>query len=188
MNQDMNWDIYKEEMKKGIDAFVFDKRIASIINRTKEEKRNIFIAGNGGSAAISLGFACDLNKCAIKDWKNNNNRFRALSLVGETSYITAISNDEQYEDVFVEQLKNFAKPGDVLIVISSGGNSPNVVNAAEWANQNGLTTISFTGFKGGKLKKICEYNAHVAADDYGISEDVHSIFTHYLTRILRDEK
>jgi D-sedoheptulose 7-phosphate isomerase len=178
----ITWNEHKTLLKGALDDFSFDERIIRALKFSREEKRNVFIAGNGGSAALALHFVADINKCANKDWANNENRFRAISLVGDSGYLTALGNDVGYENVFLEQLRNLAKPGDVLIVISSSGNSPNVVKAAEWANRKGLVTIGFTGFKkDNKLNQICKYKAFVPREQYGLVEDVHSVFIHWLT-------
>ena len=183
----MKWENYKNNMKGALDSFEFDETILGVLRHARKFGKSVYIAGNGGSAAVATHFACDLNKCSYKDWKSEKNRFRAFSLNSDTSYITAIANDESYADIFVEQLKNYSKPGDVLVLISSSGNSPNVVKAAKWAVNNGLETICLTGFKGGKLKEICKHTGYVAIEDYGLSEDIHCIFTHYISTVFRGE-
>ena len=105
---------------------------------------------------------------------------RVLSLTDNTPYILAWGNDEGFDRVFVEQLKNLARPGDLLIAISGSGNSPNVLRAVEWANQHGLTTFGCTGFSGGKLRKLAQKNLHVPLDDMGIVESIHLTAFHWV--------
>ena len=92
----------------------------------------------------------------------------------------AWANDEGYERIFVEQLKNLASPGDVLVAISGSGNSPNIIRAVEWANANGLVTVGLTGFGGGKLKAMNHHNLHGAIDDMGIVESLHMVVFHWI--------
>jgi D-sedoheptulose 7-phosphate isomerase len=102
-----------------------------------------------------------------------------LSLTDNTPYITAWANDEGYDRVFVEQLKNLASPGDVLIAISGSGNSPNILRAVEWASSNGLKTFGCTGYSGGKLRKAAHQGIHVPLDDMGLVESIHLVIFHW---------
>ncbi len=182
----MDWENYKSHIKSALDNFSFDPEILRILKNSPKNDQMIFIAGNGGSAAIASHYVCDLSKGANKNWKASFKRFRAMSLVDNISYITAISNDEHYEDVFKQQLINHAKPNDILILISSSGNSPNIINAAKWSKENGLIVIGITGFTGGKLKDICDYGAHITHDRYEVCEDIHHIFGQFLATHLRE--
>ena len=182
----MKWNKYKEKIIQRLNDFYFDDKISSIIKNSIRYNQKIFIAGNGGSAAIANHLSCDLSKGATPEWRKNENRYKIISLSNNISYMTAISNDEKYEDIFKQQLINLANPNDIIILISSSGNSPNVVSAAEYANNIGMTTISLTGFDGGKLKAICEYNAHVDTNMYETAEDIHAIFGHFLAVCLRE--
>ena len=103
-----------------------------------------------------------------------------LSLTDNTAGIMAWGNDEGYDRIFLEQLKNLASPGDLLLAISGSGNSPNILKAVDWANRNGLTTVGFTGFSGGKLKSLAHHNLHVAMDDMGVVESLHQVVFHWL--------
>src|SRR5437660_4729026 len=118
-------------------------------------RATVFVIGNGGSGSNASHFCEDAGKCTIRreDYDNDAKlRLRILSLTDNTPYILAWANDEGFERVFVEQLKNLASPGDLLVAISGSGNSPNILRAVEWANRNGLGTFGCTGFSGGKLK------------------------------------
>jgi len=99
--------------------------------------------------------------------------------------ITAIANDFAYDEVFSYQLKTMAAPGDVLITISSSGNSENIVRAIDWARVNGVGSISMTGFAGGRSKSLADINLHVAAENYGVVEDIHQSMMHSLAQYLR---
>ncbi|HUQ68272.1 MAG TPA: SIS domain-containing protein [Planctomycetaceae bacterium] len=143
----------------------------------------VFICGNGGSGSNSSHFCEDLGKSTLdrKDFTNDAvKRLKVLSLTDNTPYILAWGNDEGFDRVFVEQLKNFASPGDVLVAISGSGNSPNILNAVEWANRKGLTTWGITGYTGGKLQKLARKNLHVPLDDMGIVECVHLTVFHWI--------
>lgn len=139
----------------------------------------VFVIGNGGSGANASHLCEDLNKCTLKDFANQP-RLRVLSLTDNTPGITAWANDEGYDRIFIEQLKTYASPGDVLIAISGSGNSPNIVQAVEWANANGLTTFGMTGFTGGKLKSLAHNTIHAAIDDMGIAESIHQVVFHWV--------
>lgn len=182
----MNWENYKSAVIEALNGFKFDENIVHLLKSSIANNQKIFVAGNGGSAAIALHYVCDLSKGANKDWANNYQRYKVICLSNNIGYITAISNDSNYEDVFKQQLINLASPNDILILISSSGNSPNILNAAEYAKKLGLITIGISGFNGGKLKEIANYSAHVNCLSYELSEDVHSVFGHFLSVALRN--
>jgi D-sedoheptulose 7-phosphate isomerase len=124
-------------------------KVTDILLKARENDQQIFVMGNGGSAAMASHIACDLGKGTATEGKK---RFRIISLNDNIPLLTAYSNDIGYETIFTEQLASLANSGDVAIAISSSGNSPNVIKAMDFARQRGLTTIGITGFKGGTLK------------------------------------
>jgi D-sedoheptulose 7-phosphate isomerase len=145
--------------------------------------RMIFVIGNGGSGSNASHFCEDIGKGTLRrqDFDDDRKkRFRILSLTDNTPYILAWGNDEGFERVFVEQLKNLAAPGDLLIAISGSGNSPNILRAVEWANAHGLTTFGCTGFNGGKLRSVAKHGLHVPLDDMGIVETLHLAAFHWV--------
>ncbi len=158
------------------------ENLAAQIQCCYAEGRFVFICGNGGSGSNASHFCEDLGKSTLKreDFTNDQmKRLKVLSLTDNTPYILAWGNDEGFDRVFVEQLKNLANPGDLLIAISGSGNSPNILKAVEWANAKGLTTLGCTGFGGGKLKTLAKHNLHVPIDDMGIVESIHLTVFHW---------
>ncbi|MDX2180013.1 MAG: SIS domain-containing protein [Bryobacteraceae bacterium] len=147
------------------------------IDAARHEDRQIFVCGNGGSASTASHFMCDMIKGASYGY---GKRFRLMALTDNLATITAYSNDVCYDDIFVEQLKNFARPGDVFVAISGSGNSPNVVKAMEWAREAGLKTVAMTGRDGGRLGRAAELNVHVAAPHMGRIEDAHLVVCHMI--------
>ena len=139
--------------------------------------RAIFTAGNGGSASTASHFVCDVLKGA--SYKRDE-KFRILALTDNLATITAYSNDVSYACVFTEQLKNFAKPGDIFLAISGSGNSPNVVEATEYANSAGCKTIALTGRDGGKLGEIAQLNINAPEPHMGRIEDAHLVICHMM--------
>jgi len=152
----------------------FTKTLLSVRNRGAR----IFFIGNGGSAATASHFANDF-AIGSKSW---HKPIRALSLVDNIPIITAIANDDGYDEIFVQQLKVHMAPGDMVVAISASGNSVNVVRAIEYANANGGITAALTGFDGGKLKCITQIVIHVttAKGDYGHVEDIHMLLDHLI--------
>ncbi|MGH7200585.1 MAG: SIS domain-containing protein [Planctomycetaceae bacterium] len=148
-----------------------------------KQGRFVFICGNGGSGSNSSHLCEDLGKSTLdpKDFTNDRaKRLKVLSLTDNTPYILAWGNDEGFDRVFVEQLKNLASSGDVLIAISGSGNSPNILRAVEWANQHALTTWGVTGYEGGSLKHSARRNLHVPLDDMGMVESIHLLLFHWV--------
>ncbi len=162
------------------------QRFIQILEHAYHNNKHIFIFGNGGSGATASHFCEDLGKGTLNG-KRDIKRFRTISLTDNTPYILALANDEGYDSIFVEQLRNLADPGDVAIGISGSGNSPNVLRAIDYANKHNMITVGMTGFNGGKLKKIAKFNLHVPVDDMGITECVHSIIAHYITDYFREK-
>jgi D-sedoheptulose 7-phosphate isomerase len=157
--------------------------LADAIHHCYETGRFVFVIGNGGSGSNASHFCEDLGKGTIKreDFDNDKKkRLRILSLTDNTPYILAWGNDEGFDRVFVEQLKNLAGPGDLLVAISGSGNSPNILRAVDWANRNGLRTFGCTGFSGGKLKSLAQQTLHVPLDDMGIVESIHLTAFHWV--------
>lgn len=147
------------------------------------KQRFVFVIGNGGSGSNASHFCEDLGKGTLcrEDFDNDQKkRLRILSLTDNTPYILAWGNDEGFERVFVEQLKNLASPGDLLVAISGSGNSPNILRAVDWANRHEMTTFGCTGFGGGKLKALAQKNLHVPLDDMGLVESIHLTAFHWI--------
>jgi len=157
--------------------------LADAVYECYQGRKFVFVIGNGGSGSNASHFCEDLGKGTLRreDFDNDQKkRLRILSLTDNTPYILAWGNDEGFERVFVEQLKNLASPGDLLIAISGSGNSPNVLRAVEWANKNGLKTFGCTGFTGGKLRTLAQQGLHVPLDDMGIVESIHLTAFHWV--------
>ena len=155
---------------------------ARILTKVYTAGGMVYACGNGGSAAISNHLVCDHCKLVQTD---TNLSPRVVSLSATIEMITAIANDISYDEVFVYQLRAMAKPGDALITISSSGDSENIVRAALWAKENKLPVISMSGFSGGRSAAIADVSLHVAADNYGIIEDVHQSLMHILAQYVR---
>src|SRR5262245_28378062 len=153
--------------------------LADAIHRRYESGRFVYIIGNGGSAANASHLCEDLGKSSVVDFENQK-RLKVLSLTDNTPYILAWANDTSYERIFVEQLKNFGEPGDLLIAISGSGNSPNVVAAVNWANAHGIETFGVTGYNGGTLLELAHRSLHCRLDDMGMVESLHLAAFHYV--------
>lgn len=158
------------------------EKCCTLLLKAYDEQRNIFICGNGGSASTASHFACDINKGVSYGL---DKRFRIIPLTDNLATITAYSNDLGYEHLFIEQMKNFYNPGDILIAISGSGNSKNVLHAVQYVNDNGGTTIGWTGYSGGKLKEICHHSINANVMDMQTSEDIHMVLVHILMKVLR---
>ena len=153
--------------------------VSRVIEAAYHAGRFVFIIGNGGSGANASHISEDLAKATLRDFEAQK-RLRVLSLTDNTAGIMAWGNDEGYDRIFIEQLKNLASPGDVLLAISGSGNSPNVLRAVEWANAQGLTTVGITGFGGGALKPLGHHNLHAGVDDMGMVESLHLVAFHWI--------
>lgn len=155
----------------------------NILNNARANGKTIFIMGNGGSASTASHFCCDFNKGASYQF-DNKNRFKFICLNDNIPTMMAYSNDVSYEDVFVEQLKNFLTKDDVVIGISGSGNSKNVIKAIEYANNKGAVTIGLTGYNGGILKQIAKYSVNTSVNNMQLTEDIHMILDHMIVSIL----
>jgi D-sedoheptulose 7-phosphate isomerase len=154
--------------------------VAELISKLRDalrEDRQILVFGNGGSAANASHFATDLGKGASD---KVGRRFRVLSLNDNVSWMMALANDYSYEEVFVGQLQNYGKAGDVALGISVSGNSPNCVKALTWAKQNGLQTVALVGAKRGRMAEIAEQVIVIQDTHYGRVEDAQMTICHLL--------
>ena len=152
--------------------------IANIITefeKARDNEKRIYSIGNGGSASTASHFVNDMGKGASL---GRDKRFKVIPLTDNVAWMTALSNDLSYDDVYVEQLKNFAEPGDLLLAISGSGNSENVLRAVRYANEVGCVSVGFTGFEGGQLKELVDHCVVVASDHMGRIEDMHVILQH----------
>jgi D-sedoheptulose 7-phosphate isomerase len=159
------------------------KRLADLIYKVYLEDGTVYVIGNGGSGSNASHFCEDIGKGSLRreDFDDEKKkRIRILSLTDNTPYILAWGNDEGFDRVFVEQLKNLARPGDLLVAISGSGNSPNVLRAVEWANRHGMKTYGCTGFSGGKLRALAHEGLHVPLDDMGLVETIHLAAFHWV--------
>jgi D-sedoheptulose 7-phosphate isomerase len=153
------------------------------LRRARDRQAMVFIAGNGGSAATASHWVNDLGKGAKRSGRTP---MRVLCLSDNIAWLTALANDEGYERAFAGQLENFAETGDVLIVVSASGNSPNLVKAVELAKSRQMTTIALVGFDGGRLKDVVDEFIWIESERgaYELVEDAHSALCHAITRSL----
>ena len=166
---------------KTVDVLEFEKA-HQLLFRAYEKGNEVYVGGNGGSAAISDHFNCDHAKGVLLD---TNLKPRVYNLVGSVALNTAIANDIGYDDVLAFQIRARAKPLDVAVLISSSGNSPNIVKAAKQATKEGMYVIGMTGFDGGELKKLSMVSLHVNSNNYGVIEDTHQAIMHALSQTIR---
>lgn len=160
-------------------------RFVETLYRGFEENRTIFLIGNGGSAANASHFGQDLAKGTLSSMSAER-RFRVVPLTDNIGFITALANDEGYDSIFEQQLRNLATPGDLLVAISGSGNSPNVLRAVEYAKSIGMTTIGVTGYDGGRLRSLADESVHVAIEDMGMCEALHGVVFHAAMCFLRE--
>lgn len=177
---------YRDKLQTTLAAIPLDKVGQAIewMKEARDQERTIFTCGNGGSAATASHFVCDVLKGASYQ---RPQRFRILCLTDNQATLTAYSNDVSYECAMVEVLKNFAKPGDILLSISGSGNSPNVLRAVEYANEAGLKTIGLTGRDGGQLGKLSQLEINVSDPHMGRIEDGHMFICHMIAYCFMEE-
>lgn len=179
---------YLAEHKATIDAIPLDdlQKIANVLLNAYKKDKTVFILGVGGAATTASHMACDLGKGTLKNvYNQKEKRFRVISLTDNVATLTAFANDLSFDDMFVQQLHNLVKPGDVVIGISGSGNTPNVIKALAYAKQEGATTIGLLGYHtGGKAKEFVDYNITIQSSNYGIIEDLHLALDHVLTTCL----
>jgi D-sedoheptulose 7-phosphate isomerase len=177
---------YISDLQTTLDRLPRDRveHVVHLLHEARLSGRIVFIMGNGGSASTASHFVCDLAKNTRRaGWPG----FRVIGLTDNMAILTAYANDEGYEQVFAEQLVSLMQPGDVVIAISTSGDSPNVVKAVEVANARGATTIGFTGFSGGRLASLVHWNVHVDSHCIEHVEDIHLMLEHSICMALREE-
>lgn len=154
----------------------------NLIEKTIKRKSTIYVCGNGGSHAIANHFVCDYFKGLSQETSLN---VKIKSLCSDNSLISAISNDFSYDDVFVYQAKRYFKKNDILILISSSGNSNNIKKILNFSLKKKIKVIGITGFNGGYLKKNCNISLHCNVKNYGISEDFAHILMHLIMQNIK---
>ena len=170
---------YIKAQKAAHDSIPVDAvaQLVEMLSDALKGNRQIFVFGNGGSAANASHFATDLGKGASD---KAGKRFRVLSLNDNVSWMTALANDYAYEDVFVGQLQNYGQPGDIALGLSVSGNSPNCVRALDWGRKNGLRTVALVGAKRGRMAEIAEQVMVINDTHYGRAEDAQMGICHML--------
>jgi D-sedoheptulose 7-phosphate isomerase len=178
---------YRDRLLHAIDSIDVEKvgQVIQLLAHARDHGRRIFAFGNGGSACTASHFAMEMLKGASY---GRPARFRILALNESAPTITAYTNDVDYECIFAEQLKNFAEPGDILMAISSSGNSPNVLRAVEYGNSIGCRTIALTGYQGGKLGPLAELEIRTAENHTGRVEDTHMVVMHMICYYFMEEE
>jgi len=178
-------DEYLFELKSTLDRLPHEviQQVVEMLHNARMYNNQVFIMGNGGSASTASHFVCDLGKnTRVKGIPN----FKVMGLTDNMAMFSALANDEGYENVFAQQLANHIEPGDVVIGISTSGNSPNVVNAIELANSVQAKTIGLTGFSSGKLANMVEIDLNVPSESVERVEDIHLVLEHLICKALRD--
>jgi D-sedoheptulose 7-phosphate isomerase len=159
------------------------ERAITMLHEVRLARRKVFIMGNGGSASTATHFVCDLAKNTRAAGQPD---FRVIGLADNMAILSAYSNDEGYENVFSRQLASLVEPEDVVIAISTSGNSPNVLEAVRVASEAGARTIGFTGFDGGHLAGLVELDVHVPSSRIEQVEDIHLVLEHLMCLVLRE--
>ena len=170
---------YLEDLSSAMAALDLEgvHRIRDACAAVRDQGKQIFVCGNGGSAATASHMSNDLGKGASY---GRESRFKIISLTDNVSWMTALANDLDYDRIFSEQLRNFAQEGDLLIAISGSGNSPNVLNAVQAARELAIKTAGLTGFGGGKLAGMVDLPVVVDSHHMGRVEDLHMIIVHLI--------
>lgn len=156
---------------------------ADLIYQAWQREQFVYIFGNGGSGTTASHMAEDLGKSTLREadlHDESKRRLRVLSLTDNAGWLMAVGNDLAYDQIFVQQLMNYGRAGDVVIAISGSGNSPNVLKAVDWANRHGLITFGLTGFDGGKLRQMQQHGLHVPLHDMGMVESIHLSLFHWV--------
>jgi D-sedoheptulose 7-phosphate isomerase len=174
---------YLTDILEVIDVSIIEQIINAFV-RAAENDKTIYFLGNGGSAVTATHFASDM---AVNTRTNQHKPLRAVSLVDNLALLTCVSNDEGFENIFIRQLEIFMQPGDVVVGLSVSGNSPNVINACQYAKDNGATVIACTGFSGGKIGSLADIHFHIPTPvgEYGPVEDIYQILDHLIYTYLR---
>lgn len=184
-NMDYKKDIinYFQNVKDTLDKISVEdlNTLLNLLNKARDENRFVFICGNGGSASTASHFCCDFNKGISSDQKS---KFRFVCLSDNIPTLMAYANDYSWEEIFVGPLRNLFHEGDFVIGISGSGNSSNVIKALQYANEHQGISIGLTGYDGGIVKKISQYNVHVPIRDMQVSEDLHLLLDHCMMSIL----
>jgi D-sedoheptulose 7-phosphate isomerase len=185
MNFSANIEEYLGRLRRAADLLDRNEvnTFINILLDAHRRQSNIFIFGNGGSALTASHFAGDLNKGVSFGM---NKKFKVIALTDNLATIMAFANDVSYDEIFIEQLKNFISEGDVVIGISGSGNSKNVLRAIEYANSCGNTTVGLTGYNGGVLKKIAAHSVNANINDMQVSEDIHVIVCHLAMSVINE--
>jgi D-sedoheptulose 7-phosphate isomerase len=178
-------DQYLEDLKKTIDGLPRDRiqRVIDILHEARLNKQQVFVMGNGGSASTASHFVCDLAKNTRARSVPN---FKVIGLTDNMPIFSALANDDGYENVFADQLASYMQPGDVVIGISTSGNSENVLRAIQLAHSISAKTIGLTGFDSGKLGALVDVNLHVPSDCIEHVEDIHLVLEHLICKALRE--
>jgi len=178
---------YQQEALRAIGSIPLDQVDLAIqwFKEARAARRQIYVCGNGGSAANASHFACEVLKGASY---GRSARFRIQALTDSMPTITAYSNDVGYEAAFVEQLKNFAQPGDIVVGLSGSGNSMSVVRAIEYANAIGCRTLTLSGYDGGKLAPLGQLSIHIPMPHIGRSEEAQLAVLHMISYYFMDEQ
>jgi len=158
--------------------------VIAVLQQARVRGSQVFILGNGGSASTASHFACDLAKNTRQEGLPH---FRVIGLTDNMAMFSALANDEGYENVFSEQLASLVRPGDIVIAISASGNSKNVIRAVDIAHRLGATVVGFTGFDGGDLRQLANFNIHVGSNIIEHVEDIHLMLEHLIVRSIKDQ-
>ncbi len=176
---------YLERLKTEIDQLdqAAIQRWSDLVYKAWENEKFVFVFGNGGSGTNATHFSEDLGKSSLRPddlMDESKKRLKIMSLTDNLGWIMAVGNDVGYDQIFQQQLMNYGSAGDLVIAISGSGNSPNIVNAVEWAKRHGLTTFGISGYGGGRLKELQDDGLHVALDDMGMVESIHLCVFHWV--------
>ena len=177
-------EMYTRQLSEILNALPREKftEINAVLQDARETGKQVFVIGNGGSAAAASHMVCDLGKNTRAEGKK---RMRAICLNDNVPSVMAYANDEGYQTIFSEQLLALGQPGDILIAISGSGNSGNILTALQTAREMKIKVIGLTGFQGGKMKALTDICLVVPSDSMEMIEDVHLIINHILAGLLR---
>ena len=182
LNSFFSW--YVDQIKKGLEAIDIANlaKIVKVLDSAIKRNSTIYTCGNGGSSSIAEHFVCDF----LKGTSTGSSIQPIIhSLCSNTPTIMAVANDISYDDIFSFQLERYGKDGDLLLCVSSSGNSPNILNVLSMAKSKNIETISFVGFSGGDAKDISDNCIHIPIENYGIVEDIHHSLMHLLAQYIR---